>query len=70
MEMEMVSALMALCAGNSPVMGGFPHERVTDADVSCVPSLNKLLQKIVEMPVVWNVTCSFDITIMINLNQN
>ena len=46
-QMETFSALLALCAGNSPVTGEFPAQRpVTRSfDVSFDPRLNKRLSK-------------------------
>ena len=34
--METFSALLALCAGNSPVIGEFPSERASDAELWCL----------------------------------
>ena len=41
--METVSALLALCAGNSPVTGEFPSQRANNAefDVGAHEPLNK-----------------------------
>ena len=46
-QMETFSALLALCAGNSPVTGEFPPQRpVTQSfDVSLICELNKRLSK-------------------------
>ena len=33
--METFSALLALCAGNSPVTGEFPTQRASDAEIKC-----------------------------------
>ena len=46
-QMETFSALLALCAGNSPVTGEFPAQRpVTRSfDVFFDPRLNKQLNK-------------------------
>ena len=34
-KMETFSALLALCAGNSPVTGEFPHTKASDAELWC-----------------------------------
>ena len=34
-QMEAFSALLALCAGNSPVTGEFPHTKASDAELWC-----------------------------------
>ena len=46
-QMEMFSALLAICVGNSPVTGEFPTQRpVTRSfDVFFEPGLNKRLSK-------------------------
>ena len=53
-QMEAVSVLLALCAGNSPVTGEFPSQRpVTRSfDVFFDLCLNKQLRTI-ETPVIW-----------------
>ena len=35
-DLEMLSALLALCVGNPPVTGGFPSQRTRNAEVWCV----------------------------------
>ena len=46
-EMEIFSAILALCEGNPPVTGGFPSERASNAGfgVFCDVSLHKRLHK-------------------------
>ena len=46
-QMETISALLALCAGNSPVTGGFPAQRPVTRSfhVFCDLHLNKRLSK-------------------------
>ena len=45
--MESLSALTALCEGNTPVTGEFPSQRAGDADFDVFfdASLNKMLNK-------------------------
>ena len=52
--METFSALLALCAVNSPVTGEFPSQRpvARSFDVFFDLRLNKQLKKTIEMPVV------------------
>ena len=55
--METFSALLAICAGNSPVPGEFPTQRpVTRSfDVFFDLRLNKLLSKQIVRLVIWDV---------------
>ena len=45
-RMETFSALLAICAGNSPVPGEFPHTKASDAELWCfLCSLNCIWKK-------------------------
>ena len=44
--METFSALLALCAGNSPVTGEFPSQRASNADFD--------VKQTVEWPGIWD----------------
>ena len=35
LDMEILSMLLALCEGNSPITGGFPPQRATNVEVWC-----------------------------------
>ena len=55
-QMETFSALLALCAGNSPVTGEFPSERpeTRSFDVSLICALNKRWSKQTVRLVIWD----------------
>ena len=65
--MESFSTLLALCEGNPPLTGGLPSQRpVTQSfDVFFDLSLNKLLSKQINTPVIWDAIALYDVTVMI-----
>ena len=64
--METFSALLALCAGNSPVIGEFPAQRpvMRSFDISFDLRLNKRLSKHLETGDLRRYRAHYDITVM------
>ena len=54
--MEAFSALLALCAGNSPVTGEFPSQRPVTRSFAVLFDLhlNQTVEQTIEAPVIWD----------------
>ena len=65
-QMEAHSALLALCAGNSPANGEFPSQRASNAELSCVfdVSQSKFLSKRSNGRLPGTPWCSCDVSLM------
>ena len=59
-QMETFSALLALCVGNSPVIGEVPPTKASDAEPWCfflsVPE--QMVERTIETPVIWDTTAT------------
>ena len=63
--METLSALLTFCAGSPLAIGGLPHKRpVTRAfDISLLFA-RKIIEQIVDFPVIWDARCFSDVIVM------
>ena len=52
--MEILSAWLALCQGNLPVTDGFPSQRVSDAELWCLPKPIQAVRQTVQSQVIWD----------------
>ena len=59
-QIETFSALLSLCAGNSPVTGEFPSQRPVTRSFDTFDDLrlNKRLKQTIETPMIWDAIAS------------
>ena len=71
-QMETFSALLTICAGNSPVTGEFlsqrPVTRIFGVFLWSAPE--QRLEKTIEMPVIWDVIAHNDVIVMYCINRS
>ena len=72
-EMDWLSALLALCVGNPWVIGGFPSQRTSAANLmflQCLP--DQTVEQTLECPVIWHdmTLISYAIAVMPSLDPS